>query len=76
MEISFWNGPVKTTIFARDFIQVFKIWDNQVTLNMKILILKFSNFHPFLSKFFIEIFNLKIHSNINSENFWNSSLWS
>ena len=60
MEISFWNGPVKTTILARDFIQVFKIWDNQVTLNMKNLILKFSNFHPF----FIKIF----HRNFQSQN--------
>ena len=78
MKISFRNGPMKTTILTRDFIQVFKIWDNQVTLNMKISSLKFLNFYRkilFCTKFSnFDIFLSRNSFEYRFREFLNSSL--
>ena len=74
MKISFRNGPMKATILTRDFIQVFKIWDNQVTLNMKILSLKFLNFHRKILFFLYRIFDFRNSFEYRFREFLNSSL--
>ena len=73
MKISFRNRPMKTTILARDFIQVFKIWDYQVTLEMKNFELE--NFYRWISKKSSvpnsEARGDKIYFSNFRKNFWN-----